>query len=390
VVALFKVAVGHSEAVQAEMAIKEILDQIHIKIGDHVPQAGIFFCPLDWDYAYMLTSIRAAFPEIALIGCTTDGEISSVNGFDEDSVILMVFASDEVEIRAGVGKGSSLLGMEVGKEAALSAVSNLAQFGGKERFAVVLTDPLNAGVSDMGKGIEMVLGENFPMIGAASSAYSKKKTTYQFYGNEVLTDSIVLLLFAGNIAFSCGIQGGHSPMGGREEVTSVDKNVLYRIGDQPALDYFRRYIGDAHGLFMNYCLAVFEKDRDGFYVRSAPFCDEEKGTVTLNGVVPQGALVQIGTADKNTCVQSCENSIRMALENYPSTKPAAALLFSCAGRKMMMGTQVVKEAEMAQKYLTDIPFCGFYAYGEIGPLKKGQKSLFHGTTFVTLLLGPSN
>jgi hypothetical protein len=387
---MFKVAIGQSEKVIAEDAIKEILNQVTENFGAVVPQAGILLCPLDKDYAHLLFLVSLAFPNIEIIGCTTDGEISSIKGFSEDSIIFMAFFSDIAEIHAGVGKDSSLYGMKVGIEAASSAVSKLTQYKGEERFAIVLTDPLNAGVSDIDKGIEEVLGQNFPLIGAASSAYSKKKTTYQFYNNEVLTDSLVILLFAGNVTFSCGIQGGHSPMSGKEEVTLVSKNVLYRIGDQPALDYFRRYIGDSYGLFMNYCLAVFEKGRNSFYVRSAPFIDEEKGSVTLNGVVPEGALVQIGTADKNTCVQSCENSLRMALDNYPGANPAAALVFSCAGRKMMMGTQVVREAELVQKYINGIPFCGFYAYGEIGPLEKGQKSLFHGTTFITLLLGPAN
>ena len=123
------------------------------------------------------------------------------------------------------------------------------------------------------------------MIGAASSAYSKKKITRQFYMDEVLTDSIVILLFTGDITFSCGIQGGHSPMSRKEVVTSVQKNVLYRVGDQTAVDYFRSSIGIDHGLFMNYCLAVYENDRDSFYVRESPFFNLEDGSVTLNGAV---------------------------------------------------------------------------------------------------------
>lgn len=384
---MLKVAMGHSEDVIIEFAISEIIDQIRTSLGDIVPQAGILFCTLDCDHVYVISSIRTAFPSIELVGCTTDGEMSSVHDFTEDSVVLMVFASDTIEIRAGVGKGATLRGKEVGNEAALSARLGLKRCQDEERFAIMLTDPLNAGVSDIDKGIEEVLGQNFPLIGAASAAHSKQRTTFQFCNDEVVTDSVVLLLFAGPIVFSCGIQGGHAPMGGKEIVTSVNKNVLYKIGDKPALEYFQRYIGDSHSLFMNYCLAVFEKDRESFYVRSAPFHDIETGSVTLNGVVSEGSYVQIGTADKNTCVDSCTQSIRMALENYPGSKPSAALHFSCAGRKVMLGTQVVKEVQTVREYLGDIPFCGFYAYGEIGPLTKGSKSLFHGTTFITLLLG---
>jgi small ligand-binding sensory domain FIST len=88
-------------------------------------------------------------------------------------------------------------------------------------------------------------------------------------------------------------------------------------------------------------------------------------------------------------IPSCTESLRKALAAYPGQKPAAALLFSCAGRKMIMGTKVPQETETVRRYLGDIPFCGFYSYGEFGPLERGGRSLFHGTTFVTLLFGPA-
>lgn len=384
---MLKVAIGHSEDVIIDEAVKEILYQVRTTLEDMVPQAGILFCTLDCDHSYISSLIRTVYPCIELIGCTTDGEMSSVHGFTEDSIVLMVFASDTIEICAGLGQGSSLRGREAGSDAALKARSGLKRCINQERFAIMLTDPLNAGVSDIDKGIEEVLGENFPLIGAASAAHSKKRTTFQFYNDKVVTDSVVLLLFSGPITFSCGINGRHTPMGARELVTSSNKNVLYSIGDNPALEYFQRYIGSSHILFMNYCLAVYEKDREGFYVRSAPFFDPDTGSVTLNGVVPEGSYVQLITADKKSCIDTCTRSIKTALDNYTGNKPAAALNFSCAGRRIMMGTQVIKEAQTVQEHLNDIPFCGFYSFGEIGPLTQGSKSLFHGTTFITLLIG---
>jgi hypothetical protein len=384
---MFKVAVGQSEDPSPREAVAEIARQIKQSLGDIQPQAGILLCSLDFDHTSIISAIRHAYPGIELAGCTTDGESSSVCGFTGDSTVLMVFASDVAEIRAGVGKELKLRGKDAGRDAALAAKAGLNQCKGDERFAIMLSDPLNAGVSNISEGMAEVLGQNFPLIGAASAAHSKIRATHQFYNDEVLTDSVVLLLFAGPISFSWGMQGGHAPIGGKEKVTSSNKNVLYTIGDEPALNYFHRYIGENHGLFMNYCLAIFEEGRKGFYVRSAPYSDAETGSVTLNGVVSEGAYVQIGTADKNTCISSCANSIQMALEGYPGENPEAALFFSCAGRKMMMGSQVFQETDTMRKFLDGIPFCGFYAYGEFCPLEEGSPSLFHGTTFVTLLIG---
>ncbi len=384
---MFKTAVGHSEDVHSAAAIQEVLDQIQYSLEGQIPQAGIIFCSIDLDHALILSIVRNTFPGIELIGCTTDGELSSVCGFTEDSITMMAFVSDLVEIRAGVGRNAAERGEIAGKEAANSARTGFKQLINQEKFAIILSDPLNAGISDISNGIEAVLGVNFPTIGAAAAAHSKQRKTHQFYNDEVFTDSMVLMVFSGSVLFSCGIKGGHAPMGGKVVVTSVNKNVLYRIGDQTALEYFRRYIGDKYNLFMNYCLAVYEEGKECFYVRSAPFSDPETGSVTLNGQVPEGALVQIGTADRDTVIDSCKESLSQALSAYPGTQPAAALIFSCAGRKMIMGTQIVKENQAIINYLGDTPYCGFYSYGEFGPLEKGERSLFHGTTLVTLLIG---
>jgi hypothetical protein len=384
---MFTVGIGQSEDPLASAAVSDVIDQVKKALGDVKPQAGLLFCSLDFDHAYILSNIREAFPGIQIAGCTTDGELSSVYGFTEDSVVLIAFASDTAEISAGAGKEMSRNGKSAGRSAARSALESLSRCAGEERFAVILSDPLNAGVSDVSSGMEEALGESFPLIGAASAAHSKLKTTYQFFNDEVLTDSVVLLLFAGAVEYSFGVLGGHAPMGEKERITSSKKNVIYRIGGKPALDYFRRYIGDKHSLFLNYCLAIYEEGRESFYVRSAPFSDEQTGSVTLNGVVEKGAMVQIGTADRNSCEDSCAKSIRAAIESYLGGKPSAALFFSCAGRKMIMGRQVVKETETAKRMLDNIPFCGFYSYGEFCPLERDGKPLFHGTTFVTLLIG---
>ncbi|NJR66826.1 MAG: translation initiation factor IF-1 [Leptolyngbyaceae cyanobacterium CRU_2_3] len=42
------------------------------------PQAGILFAAIDFDHELILRRIQQAFPGIALIGGTTNGEISSV------------------------------------------------------------------------------------------------------------------------------------------------------------------------------------------------------------------------------------------------------------------------------------------------------------------------
>ena len=380
-----KAIVGQSEDTLEENAVSEIVEQIGRQYGEEIPDAGILFCSIDYDQQKLVNLFNEAFPALELIGCTTDGELSSNLGFTEDSVVFMALASDRVEVRAGMGSHVATQGEQAGEQAALSALHALERCKDRQQFAVIFSDPISAGISGVDKGIKKVLGENFPVFGGVAAAHSKKRKTFQFYKTGVYSDSVVLLLFAGPVTFSFGIAGGHSPLGQKMEVTEHKGNVLYKIGEMRAYDYFFKYIGD-RDLFMNYCLAVFEDDSDNYFVLSAPISDPEKGSVTLNGILPPRAIVQIGTANKDVVLSSCEDSVGDSLGSFSGT-PELALFFSCAGRKMIMGTKISMECAVVEQKIPSLPFCGFYCYGEFGPLVSGAPFRFHGTTFVSLLIG---
>jgi hypothetical protein len=101
---MFKSVVGHSNDPDSLSAVEEIIQQCINSLAGDIPKAGIIFSAIDFDHSLVLQKIRQAFGGIELIGGTTDGEISSVLEFQQDSITLMLFCSDEVEIHAGVGK----------------------------------------------------------------------------------------------------------------------------------------------------------------------------------------------------------------------------------------------------------------------------------------------
>lgn len=382
---MLEVLVGQSEDVVEQEAIAEVLAQIKGGLQGRSPAAGILFCSVELQHQDILDCILREFPDIELIGCTTDGEISSLYGFTDDSVALLVFVSDSIEIRAGIGRNVSSQGRSAGEAAAATCLDGMQRRRGEQKFAVILSDPLSAGISGVDQGIKALLGETFPVFGGVSAAHAKNRKTHQFHNGEVATDCVVLLLFSGPVRYSFGIKGGHAPLGLREKVVACENNILYRIGDSTAYDYFRRYVG-TYDLFMNYCLAVYPDCSDEYFVLSAPSSDESAGLVRLNGFVPQEAEVQIGTANKEVIASSCAQSLDTALRDFGGA-PAGALFFSCAGRKMIMGTKIGRESDIAKERLPRTPFIGFYCYGEFGPPVVGEPFRFHGTTFVSLLIG---
>ena len=95
---MLKVAIAHSLEIDSSDAIKEVLEQCHEQLGDLIPQAGIFYTGIDHDFKLILDKINEMYPGIELIGCTTDGELSSVHGFSDDSVTLFLICFQTSEM----------------------------------------------------------------------------------------------------------------------------------------------------------------------------------------------------------------------------------------------------------------------------------------------------
>ena len=80
-----------------------------------------------------------------------------------------------------------------------------------------------------------------------------------------------------------------------------------------------------------------------------------------------------------------------ALAAFPAgKKPEAALVYSCATRRFLLGTRVGREVEMVRDLLgTSIPIAGMYCLGEIAPMSTPDRTQFHNATLVSVLLGAS-
>ena len=85
---MFTMAVGQSDEVDPADAIAAAIDACRAALGDLRPQAGILFSAFDSFDPSVATALREAFPEATVMGSTSAAEISSVGGYQEDSITL--------------------------------------------------------------------------------------------------------------------------------------------------------------------------------------------------------------------------------------------------------------------------------------------------------------
>jgi hypothetical protein len=175
---MLKFAVGHSNDPDSQAAISEVLEQIRCTLAGVSPKAGILFAAIDFDHTLVLHRIVKAFGEINLIGGTTDGEMSSVLGFEQDSLTLMVFCSDEITITAGIGRGVSKDAIAACQSAVQQASAAHKQ---KIQFCISLPESLTTSGVLIVDSLKQALGEHVPIFGGLTADQWRSQQTYQFF-----------------------------------------------------------------------------------------------------------------------------------------------------------------------------------------------------------------
>lgn len=145
--------------------------------------------------------------------------MSSVLGFQEDSVTLALFASDSVDITAGVG----LCVSDSGEAAARQAVEQALSKTDKPPCLCIVMPCITA------DDPSILLRE-----------IQRSPRARQFYNGRILEDAASLLLFSGPLSYSFGVDTGWRPVGSRGRVTEVSGTTIHRIDGKPALAFYQR------------------------------------------------------------------------------------------------------------------------------------------------------
>jgi len=384
-------AVGHSDDIDLDAALETVFRECEQGLAGAAPKAAVLFAAWDLDHTALLAAIHARYPGIDVAGATTAGEMSSVIGFSEDSLAIAMFASDKVDMTSGLGVGL----WEDPKAATRTAVEQ-ARAKARQPIRLCLVMPTVAGreADQILDGLREALGPGIPIIGGGASPEDPSMpgatVSQQIAGDIVAQDAISILLFSGDLDFSFGVRTGWQGVGPKGVVTATNADgAVETIDGRPAIETYSRYLGTGQPPVGN-PLAVFESaDSNRFYLRTPINYDRETGTVRFYGPVPLGATVQLTVAAPDQVFEGTRESIKEALARFPGGRmPDAALLYSCATRRYVLGTRTGREVELVRDALgPDVPVAGMYCLGEIAPMTDADRSRFHNATMVSVLLG---
>lgn len=383
-------AVGQTDELDGEIAAGEVLRQCAEKLDGQEPQAGVLLASHDLDIEEFLAVVMTAYPGMGLIGCTTLGPMSSAADYSEGSTTLTVFSSDVLDFTVGLGTDVAADVASAVRRAVEEATSRT-----DKHPALMIATPTVEKFDPTEVTIEMgrLLGPAIPVIGGGSVPDFTMTMPwlggFQFYGNQVLTNSLPVLLISGPLKVSVGVAHGWTPVGKTAVVTRSDDYTVYEIDGEPILDFYQRYLGIGIEPAVANPLAILDEVTGRYFLRAPMEYDESDGSATFFGSIPQGATVQLAMATTDEILSGTEASVAEALAGFPGDDaPEAALIASCAVRSFLLGTRARGEIERIRAGLgQDLPVSGFYAFGEIAPLGVDSAPSFHNETCVTVLIG---
>ncbi|MBE8726381.1 FIST signal transduction protein [Flavobacterium hungaricum] len=323
--------------------------------------------------------LKNKFPASQLIFCSSAGEIYENEVLDNTiSLTAIKFSSTviktyEVDIDA----------YENSFQAGSSLVEKFDQDNLK--LVLILSDGGKVNGSELVNGMNAVKNEEVLIVGGLAGDAARFEKTVVGLNEIPQQGKIVAVGFYGQkIVVSHGSLGGWETFGLERIVTKSENNVLYEIDGKNVLDLYKIYLGkyaeELPGSALLFPLSIKIDGIDEPIVRTILSIDEVNQTMTFAGDVPKGSKVRFMKANFDRLIDAASQAASSCLE-LKSFSPKLALLISCVGRKLILGSRIDEEVEAVSEIFGDKTIIsGFYSYGEISPLKPFGECILHNQT----------
>jgi hypothetical protein len=333
------------------------------------------------------STLRTALPGAAMIGCTTAGEITP-DGVDDGTCTLTGISFDATRLTQANTHLSGMddsfaAGERLGRQLANAELKTVLVFGpGVQINGSALVD-----------GITSIIGSSIPITGGLAGDGGAFKQTFTLGPDGVCDNAIVAVGLCGAaLRFGHGSFGGWEPFGPARKVTRCANNVLFELDGEPALEVYKRYLGDhakglpASGLLFPFAMLGEDHSAIGL-IRTILGVDEASGSLTLAGEIDPNGYLKLMHASTDKLVNGAESAAEAAAEMLNNPSESVAILVSCVGRKLVMGNRVDEEVEaVGDVFGSKATLTGFYSYGEISPFTPGASCKLHNQTMTITCL----
>jgi small ligand-binding sensory domain FIST len=274
------------------------------------------------------------------------------------------------------------------------------------RATILLCDPFSVPVPQLlavlSRARPRPTGEQrpAPIIGGLASAGSRPGSNALLFNDRVLKSGGVGVSLAGDVRVDTLVSQGCRPLGPAMLVTGVKGQMITSLGGRPAFAVLREIIEAmpdtqreslGKGLFLGRAVSEYAArfGRDDFVMRNVLGVDKDHEAIAVADLLRVGTTVQFHVRDP----KAAADDLALLLDAQRlHDRPAAGLMFACAGRGTRLFAQPHHDARaVSRAFIADpaaeerakggkpltagdpalMPLAGFFAAGEIGPAGRG-------------------
>ncbi|HEV8534510.1 MAG TPA: FIST N-terminal domain-containing protein [Candidatus Limnocylindria bacterium] len=229
-----------------------------------------------------------------------------------------------------------------------------------------------------------------PVVGGMASGGIVAGRTRLIADDEIFAEGAVGAIIEGAHGATAVVSQGCRPVGETFAITRAERNVVFELGGQPALQRVEELYANAterdqllmrRGLHVGQAASELKAElgRGDFVIRNLVGVDRDTGAIAISDMAEVGQTVQFQVRD----AESAREDLRAMLEHQRASPVAGALLFSCNGRGQGLFGQPDHDVGAVRRAFGEIPVAGFFAAGELGPV--AGRNFVHGFTASLLL-----
>ncbi|MCK9169496.1 MAG: GGDEF domain-containing protein [Treponema sp.] len=324
------------------------------------------------------TAVLRHFPDAAVVGATTNGEI--INGYTTTGKTVMIisfFHSSQIDLitlpcREGDEKNVGLCIRQ-------KIVPRMEQAAG----IMILCTAISMDSSEFIKPLS-VLAPECPVFGAAAGYYNNPGQSFILCGQKVCDSGIAVIIFKGkNLFLEVSYSLGWKPFSKEMTITSAREKTAEQVDDLPAFSVYRHYLGienDRNFAENAVGFSFLIKKKHG-YIARVPISVTKNDGILFGADVHTGEKFRIGYADPDVIIEESRKSHK----KMQKFKPDAILLFSCGTRRELLKDDIEQET---LPFADIAPTAGFYTAGEYFGSNTGIELL--NSTIVTVGMREGN
>jgi len=320
--------------------------------------------------------------EVAVFGCTTNGEFIDEEPDKESAAILLLDISTTY-FRTYFEEYPDRNYHEVAAAIARQAKSDFTV----PAFLIGISGAATDGEAIL-HGFEEVIGPAVNVYGGAAGDDYSFSETWVFTNNRESKNGIVCIAFDEARVDIKGVATcGWKAVGTEKTVTKSEGNHVYTIDDIPALDITVKYGGLENitpenkdvlvELAANFPLQL-QREKGDPVMRPGLVVDWTDHSFYTSGSVPQGSKVRFSLPPDWDVMEKVIKGAEQ-LRDTEMPEADALVVFSCAGRILALGPMMKNEIE-GVKNVWKVPMAGIFSNAELGRATGGNLEMHNITT----------